>query len=145
MGHTISELWHLGVQGPSTLFDPASSFVSSCGRGRRIRHSFVTLFVSSLSASGADSNTRHKKDRNENSDEGLTNWTSDTSRKRTNSFLFPALCTGTPMYDPNHQNNAKLLNKEGGGVVFGPDKSNWKRCSLCKFRLHWRKAAETLT
>ena len=145
MGHTISELWYFGYPVPQLCLTRRRRSFFSCGRGRRIRHSFVTLFVSSLSASGAVSITRHKKDRNENSDECVTNWTSDTSRKRTKTFLLPALCTGTPMYDPNHQNNGKLLNKEGGGVVFGPDKSNRKRCSLCMFRLHWRKAAETLT
>ena len=127
------------IPGPSTLFDPASSLVCSCGRGRRIRHSFVTFFVSSLSASGVVSITRRKKDRDVKSDEWVTNRTSDTSRKRTKTFLLHALCTGTPMCDPNHQNNGKLLNKEGGGVVFGPDKSNRTRCSLCMFRLRLRK------
>ena len=47
--------------------------------------------------------------------------------------------------DPIHQNNGQLLNKEGGGVVFGSDKSNRTRCSFCMFRLRWRKAAVTLT
>ena len=123
----------------STLFEPSSSLVCSCGRGRRIRHSFVTFFVSSLSASGVVSITRPKKDRDVKCDEWVTNRTSDNSRKRTKTFLLHALCTGTPMCDPNHQNNGKLLNKEGGGVVFGPDKSNRTRCSLCMFRLRLRK------
>ena len=144
MGHTISELWYFGYPVPQLCLTrrPFSFFrvVEDAG--------FVTLSSLSsfpLSASGAVSITRHKKDRNENSDERVTNWTSDTSRKRTKSFLLPAQCTGTPMYDPHDQNNGKLLNKQGGGVVFGPDKSNRKRCSLCRFRLRWRKAAVTLT
>ena len=145
MRHTISELWHFGYPVPQLcLTRRRRSFVRVVEDAGFVTRSSLFV-VSSLSASGVVSITRRKKDRDEKSDEWVTNWTSDTSRKRTKTFLLPAQCTGTPRYDPNHQNNGKLLNKDGGGVEHRPDKSNRMRYSFCMLRLRWRKAAVTLT
>jgi len=87
LGHTIAELWYFGYLVPQLCLTRRRRSLF-----RVVEDSgFVTLSslssFSSLSASGGVTITRHKMDRNEKSDEPVTNWLSDISRRRKKTFL----------------------------------------------------------